>query len=114
MQAPTTGTGITIKGGAASVFCVAAQTATVSWNGTNATATAGTVLQLPGTSKGATASVWTATNVGSGTTGPVYNIPAGATMILDFSQFLLVSGGTASNFSIKTSGTCTITMAWSE
>ncbi len=115
IQANTASTGRTIRGQTASVYCVAAQTATVKWNGTNATATAGTVLRLPGTSSAATATVWTGSNVGSGTTGPVYNVPAGGTMILDFSLFILGGGGgTGQNFTIATSGTCTITMAWSE
>lgn len=116
IQANTIATGKTIQGGVASVYCASAQTATISWNGTNATATAGTVLKLPGTREGARATVWTGSNVGGGTGGPVYNVPAGAPGIrIDFKNFFLAGdGGTAQNFTIKTDGTCTITMAWSE
>lgn len=115
IQANTTATGKTIQGGSASVYCASAQTATISWNGTNATATAGTVLKLPGTRDGARATVWTASNVGGGTTGPAYTISAGGTILIDFSGFFLTGdGGSGKNFTISTDGTCTITMAWSE
>src|SRR6185312_9247758 len=51
---------------AASVYCAAAQTATISWNGTAATATAGTEKLLPGTFQASRMTVWTASNAGSG------------------------------------------------
>lgn len=97
----------------ASIYCVAAQTATLSWNGAAATATAGTELKLPGTQQPSGMTVWTASNVGAGTTGPVYNVAAGATFPLDLSRFFLGTQGTASNITIATSGACTITFSYS-
>lgn len=97
----------------ASVYCVAAQTATLSWSGTAATATAGTELMLPGTFTPSNATVWTATNVGAGTTGQVYQVAAGATIAIPLPWFRLGTAGTAQNITIKTSGTCTITFNYS-
>lgn len=97
----------------ASVYCAAAQTASLFWNGSAATATAGSEKLLPGTSQPSGMTIWTTSNVGTGTTGPVYNVPAGATFALDLSWFQFGTGGTASNLTIKTSGTCTITFAYS-
>ncbi len=114
LQAPSTGTGVTIQGQEADVTCASAQTVTVKWNGTNATATAGTVLTIPGSPSLATATVWSGSNVGSGTTGPTTTAPAASPIRIDLSKFLLVSGGTASNVTIATGGTCTISIFWSE
>jgi len=97
----------------ASVYCSGAQTATLKWNGTAATATAGAEVKLPNTANASGVTVWTASNVGSGTTGPVYNIAAGATLPLDLSWLRLRGNGTAINVTIATSGTCTITFAYS-
>ena len=97
----------------ASVYCVAAQTASLFWNGAAATATAGTEKMLPGTQQPSGMTVWTASNVGTGTTGPVYNVPAGGTFNLDLTWFLFGTQGTGANITIKTSGTCTITFAYS-
>jgi len=97
----------------ASVYCVAAQTAQISWNGTAATSTAGTELKLPGTRLPSNATVWTASNVGAGTAGPIYNVPAGGTMAFDLTWFRFGTGGTSQNITIATSGTCTITFAYS-
>lgn len=97
----------------ASVYCAAAQTATISWNGAAATATAGSEKKLPGTQRASGMTVWTASNVGSGTTGPVYNIPAGATVNFDLSWVTFGTQGTSANLTITTNGTCTITFAYS-
>lgn len=97
----------------ASVYCLAAQTATIKWNGTAATATAGTEALLPGTQRPSGATIWTASNVGSGTTGVVYNVPAGATFPIDLTWFVLGTQGTGTNLTIATSGTCTITFTYS-
>ena len=115
IQQPATGARtITFNnGGGVSVYCPAAQTATFSWNGTAATATAGTELQLPGTSTPSGATIWTASNVGAGTTGPVNNIPAGVTVSLSMDFFVLQGNGTANNITVTTSGSCTITFAYS-
>lgn len=97
----------------ASVYCASASTATISWNGTAATATAGSEKLLPGTQRPSGMTVWTASNVGSGTTGPVYNVPAGATFALDLSWFIFGTQGTATNLTIATSNSCTITFTYS-
>jgi hypothetical protein len=97
----------------ASVYCSSAQTATISWNGAAATSTAGTEKLLPGTQQPSGMTVWTASNAGAGTTGPVYNVAAGATFSLDLSWFRFGTQGTTANLTITTSGSCTITFAYS-
>ena len=103
-----------LSSGPASIYCASAQTATLSWNGTAATTTAGTANRLPPTQKPANASIFTASNVGSGTTGPVYNVAAGATLLIDMSWFSMGASGTGNNITITTNGTCTITVQWIE
>lgn len=100
----------------ASIYCAAAQTATEQWNGAAATATAGTVKKSPGTLAPNTVTAWTGSDVGTGTTGPVYNIPAGQTFTLGYTSPPLIMGttGTSTNYSIGTSGTCSITINWKE
>jgi len=97
----------------ASVYCASASTATFSWTGAAATATAGSEIKLPGTQQPSGVTVWTASNVGGGTTGPVYNVPAGGTMAFDLSWFRLGTQGTTSNLTISTSNSCTITFNYS-
>ena len=97
----------------ASVYCAAAQTATIKWGGTAATSTTGSEKLLPGTRQPSGVTVWTASNVGNGTTGPVYNVPAGGTLNIDLTWFRFGSGGTSQNLTIATNGTCTITFAYS-
>lgn len=92
----------------ASVSCAAAQTATLAWNGTAATATAGTEIKLPGTTASSGMTVWTASNVGGGTTGPAYPIPAGVPLSIWLGWFNFGSTGTGSNLTISTTGSCTI------
>lgn len=97
----------------ASVSCAAAQTATLAWNGTAATATAGTEIKLPGTTASSGMTVWTASNVGGGTTGPAYPIPAGVPLSIWLGWFNFGSTGTASNLTISTTGSCTISFFYS-
>lgn len=97
----------------ASVYCASASTATIKWNGAAATSTAGSEVKLPGTQRPSGMTVWTASNVGTSTTGPVYNVPAGATYPLDLTWFRFGTQGTATNLTIATSNTCTITFAYS-
>lgn len=113
IQQPAT-QGRQVTFGSASVYCASASTATLSWNGSAATATAGTAIRIPGTASGASETVWTGSNVGAGTTGPVYNVPAGATGLLnlDLSWIRMGNVGTGANFTISTSNTCTITITW--
>lgn len=97
----------------ASVYCAMASTATFSWSGTAATMTAGSELRLPGTQQPSGAKIWTSSNVGAGTTGPVYNIPAAGTMLFDLTWFRLGTQGTTANITITTSNSCTITFYYS-
>ena len=96
----------------ASVYCASAQTATISWGGAAATATAGTEIKLPGTQQPSGATIWTASNVGAGTTGPVYNVIAGTTFAIDLTWFQFGTQGTSQNLTITTTGSCTITFAY--
>lgn len=96
----------------ASVYCASASTATISWSGAAATATAGSEKLLPGTQRPSGMTVWTASNVGGGTTGPIYNVPAGSTFTLDLSWFTFGRQGTTANLTITTSNSCTITFAY--
>lgn len=96
------------------VYCTLASTITFSWNGAGATTTAGTAIMYPGTFIPATATVWTASNVGSGTTGPVYNVPATSERDFTLEQLRLPAGTINSNFTITTSNSCTITVQWRE
>ena len=98
----------------ASIYCASASTATPSWNGTAATATTGTIKKAPGTSATPKATAWTGSNVGAGTTGPVYNIPAAQTMLFDLSNIIMGTTGTATNFTFTTNNSCTITIYWVE
>jgi len=97
----------------ATIYCVAAQTATASWNGTAATATTLAIKKKPGTSANPKATAWSGSNVGAGTTGAVFNVPAGATMEFDLTTIYLGTG-TASNFTWTTNGSCTISIEWTE
>ncbi len=97
----------------ASVYCASASTATFSWSGTAAANTAGTEKKLPGTVNASGMTVWTASDVGNGTTGPVYNVPAGGTMAFDLTWFKFGTQGTTANLSIATSNSCTITFSYS-
>jgi hypothetical protein len=110
--AGTNGAQVTFQG--ASVYCASAQTATLSWNGTAATATTLATLAVPNTFTGSRATAWSGSNVGAGTTGPVYNVPAASTFLIDLGWFAMGNTGSGSNFTITTSGSCTITITWTE
>ncbi len=98
----------------ASVYCAAAQTVVLSWNGTAATATtSATEKKLPGTQQPSGMTLWTASNVGGGTTGPTYNVAAGGTLLLDLYAIRLAQNGTGNNLTITPSGSCTVTWFYS-
>lgn len=98
----------------ASVYCASAQTATLTWNGTAATSTAGTTARIPPTGMPSSATVWTASNAGSGSFSLVMNVAAGQTFPIDLGWFKMGASGTTNNLTITTTGTCTITYMWSE
>lgn len=97
-----------------SIYCASASTATSSWNGTAASATTVTIKGVPVSSRAATATAWSGSNVGAGTTGIVFNIPAGSTVPFDLRMFTMGASGTATNFTWTTSNSCTITIQWRE
>lgn len=98
----------------ASVYCASAQTITLKWNGTAATATtSATEVKLPGTQQPSGMTLWTASNVANSTTGPTYAVAAGGTLLLDLFNFRLARNGTNSNLTIAADGTCTITFYYS-
>lgn len=102
------------------VYCSVACTVTQSQNGAAATATAGSSAPLlPATGPPASATVWTASNVGGGGTaaaGKLY-VPATATVVLDLSKIRMGTGGTGTNYSVviaSITGTANITFVWGE
>lgn len=111
---PATGDGNQVQFGLITVSCAADQTMIEEWNGAAATATAGIIKKAPGTFQNPLATAWTGSNVGLGTTGPTYTIPAGQTVAFDGSGIRMGPTGTGTNYSIGTSGACTITIAWNE
>lgn len=98
----------------ATVYCASACTATPSWNGTAATSTTLAIIKAPGVRAAPTATAWSASNVGSGTTGVVYNVPAGGTLVFDMTSIQMGTTGTTTNFTYTTSGTATISVQWRE
>ncbi len=98
----------------ASVYCTLASTITPSWNGAAATATALPLIKAPGTREAPLSTAWSASNVGGGTTGVVYNIPAASERDFLLSDIILGSNGTASNFTLTTSNSCTISIQYRE
>lgn len=94
--------------------CASAQTITLSWNGAAATATAGTALPLPPFRRPATVNVFTASNVGGGTTGPVYNVLAGVDYPISLAGLSMGTTGAATNFNFTPNGTCVMKVIWGE
>ncbi len=95
-------------------YCAAAQTVTLSWNGTAASTTKETPVKLPPTVYAAIANVYQASNVGAGTTGPVYNVPAGVTYPISLAWFRLGTTGNTTNLTFTPSGSCTMDLTWQE
>lgn len=101
----------------ASMWCNQATTFTLAINGTAATSTTATPTQIFGPV--ATATGWTASNVGAGTTVMKYDFLAGANeKVIDLSDFKILRGaGTGANLTISTTSitaTCRISIKWSE
>lgn len=94
-------------------YCASAQTVVLSWNGTAASSTAGAEKKLAGTANASGATVWTASNVGSGTSGITIHVPATTDYPISLSWFLLQGNGTANNLTATTNGTCTLTFSYS-
>ncbi len=85
----------------ASVYCSVACVATVSRNGTAATATAGTVTNVNPNEPPAVVTFWTASNTTPGTTLAIFNVGAGSTQSIDLSTLKMGAGNTAVNLTIS-------------
>lgn len=90
------------------VTCALATTVTTSWNGAAATATAGTVVKLPGASPMARpVNVFTGSDVGAGITGAVTTIPAGVSFPIDVTMFMVnANAGTGTNITFTSGSSC--------
>ena len=100
-------------------YCSVACTLTQSSDGTAATSTAGTIVPLPPITVPASATTWTASNVGTGTAaGGAVHLPAGGnTAVLDLSRIVLPAGNTNTNYTVSIAsltGTVNITFFWKE
>jgi len=104
----------------ATVSCTVACEVTQAENGAAATSTAGSISCVQPCGPAATATTWTASNVGAGTTigaNPL-PVPAAGVLIIDLSKVYFSKTSTsATNYSISTNsitGTVVITFIWSE
>lgn len=96
----------------ASVYCSVACVATITRNGTAATATAGTVTAVNPTDPVPVVNFFTGSNASGGVTLGVFNIGAGSLQVLDMSAIKMGSGGTGVNLTISiasVTGTVNIT-----
>jgi hypothetical protein len=100
----------------ADVYCSVACVVTAYQNGSAATTTALTPTFVSGSTGSALA--FSSSNVGTGTTLKSFNLPAGATISLSLTDFVLRKGASGgNNFSIGTdsiSGDVRIQIQWSE
>lgn len=99
--------------------CTVDATFTLSLNGTAASATSGTVKKNNPWQPNATATVWTASNVGSGTTHRTFDVIGGTSeQAFDLSRFIIPRGaGTGANLTVTSSsvtGDCSISIVWEE
>ncbi len=118
IQMPATG-GRRVYLESAIVYSSVAANVTQAFNGTAATATAGTTGTLPpNITLAASALVWGASNVGAGTAaGGILHIPAGGTANIDLSEIVLNGAGTGANYTFtiaSLSGTVNVTLFWAE
>ena len=100
------------------VYCSVACDVTQERNGTAASTTAGSVNKLDPGGASSQASIYTASNVGTGSTvGQILHLPATATAVLDLAHIHLPRGSTTTNYTVVISsitGTANITFYWSE
>lgn len=115
VQQPSSGQRRNLRFISAWVYCSVACVATPSQNGTAASTTALATTPL-NTSPPSTAVAFSASNVGTGTVWPAYNIPAGGIVVIDLSTIML-TGGPGSNLSVGVAaitGNSQITIQWVE
>ncbi len=107
----------TVQGVAASIYCSVACVIELERDGTAATGTTLTVVDVAGQSTSAAATAWHTSDVGNGTTLSKHTIGAGNTLVLDLNALYLVGAGTAKNFTLRTdsiTGTVQINVMWRE
>jgi hypothetical protein len=103
----------------ATIWCSSAATFTLAINGTAATSTSGTVNKFNLWQPIATATSWTASNVGTGTVLKKYDFQAAQPEItIDLSYIkILRNAGTGANVTLSTNSitsTCRISFVWAE
>lgn len=117
VQQPAVGSARRVTLKSASVYCSVDCTITFARSGTAATSTTlATIPQSPSYAA-STATAWSASNVGAGTTLLVFAITAGNTQAFDLAGIEFLVGGTTQNFSAITSsitGTARIQITWTE
>jgi hypothetical protein len=98
------------------VYCSVACTATLSQNGTAASATGATPTPINPAYKPASAAAYKGSNVGAGTTLSTYAVSAGATFAIDLSKISLgATGGTNLSLAVSSiTGSAILTLIWNE
>ena len=105
VQQPATG-GKKVTFDSAVLYCENACVVTLERDGTAATTTAAVEVTLDETINTApTATAFSTSNVGAGTTISVYRLSAGVTFTLDLSNIKMSGNGTTKNVSLRTAST---------
>jgi imidazole glycerol phosphate synthase subunit HisF len=117
VQQPAVGSARRLSMKAASVYCSVSCTVTLKRSGTAATSTTLATTPASPDYAASTATAWSASNVGSGTTLLTWVLAAGTAQGFDLTGIEFLAGGTSQNFSVGTSsitGTATIKIDWTE
>ncbi len=105
VQQPATG-GKRVTFDSATLYCENACVVTLERDGTAATTTAAVEVTLDETINTApTATAFSTSNVGAGTTISVYRLAAGVTFTIDISNIKMSGNGTTKNISLRTAST---------
>lgn len=118
VQQPASGAARRVIFRSASVYCSVACNITFRINGTAATATANTVVQLSPAGPTPLATAFSVSDVGVGTkVAPIFAVAAGGTQSFDLTGMELRGSGTAKNLSVSTdaiTGNARIQIVWEE
>jgi hypothetical protein len=117
VQQPAAGSARRVSLKAASVYCSVDCTITFKRSGTAATSTTLATIPASPDYAASTATAWSSSNVGSGTTTFTWLITGGTAQGFDLTGVEFLSGGTTKNFSVGTNaitGTATIKVDWTE
>lgn len=119
IQKPTTQPNKDVRLESITVTCSTACSFTQTYNGANATSTAGTVLMIPpNISIPAVATAWTASNVGTAiATGGITRLYGAGSITINVGQVAIAGASTAANYNVviaTMTGTVNITVIWSE